>query len=184
MYPSSAYEAKGLLAAALESEDPVVFFEPIVFYDAPAEEVPEQYFQIPIGKAKVVQPGDDLTIVAYGPPVHTAMRAAELLAEDSITAEVIDLRTLSPWDEDTVLSGARRTGRLLTVHEDSHTGGFGAEIAATAAERLGVAVARVAHADQPWAANRLDAAHSKITVERIVRAAKSLVEQDIGAVGS
>ena len=135
VYPSNAYDAKGLLAAALDSQDPVIFFEPIVRYFTREEGIPVDHYRIPLGKARVVREGRHATVVAYGNAVHVAEDAARQLAEEGVDVELIDLRTLKPWDEGAVLASVRKTGRLVVVHEAPLTGGFGAEIAARLADR-------------------------------------------------
>lgn len=133
VYPSNPYDAKGLLLAAFEDPNPYLFFEHKAMYRSVSGLVPEAYYTVEVGKACVVQAGSDATIVTYGMGVHWALEAAKELAEASI--EVIDLRTLLPWDEATVLASVRKTGRVMVVHEDCLTGGIGAEIAAVIAEK-------------------------------------------------
>ncbi len=134
--PSNAFDAKGLLASAVRSPDPVIFMEPKRFYTTPKMDVPEEEYCIPIGKAKVVREGSDITVVSYGAMMLSTLEAAEQLqAESSVSAEVIDLRTVSPLDFDTILASVRKTGRLMVVHEAPRNLGLGAEIAATAAEK-------------------------------------------------
>lgn len=133
VYPSNPYDAKGLLLAAFEDPNPYLFFEHKAMYRSVSGLVPEAYYTVEVGKACVVQEGSDATIVTYGMGVHWALEAAKELAEASI--EVIDLRTLLPWDEATVLASVRKTGRVMVVHEDCLTGGIGAEIAAVIAEK-------------------------------------------------
>ncbi|KPJ81347.1 MAG: hypothetical protein AMJ58_05400 [Gammaproteobacteria bacterium SG8_30] len=179
VYPSNAYDAKGLLAAALESEDPVVFFEPIVRYFTREEGVPVGHYRIPLGKARVVREGRDATVVAYGNAVHLAGEAADELAADSVEVEVIDLRTLKPWDEEAVLASVRKTGRLVVVHEAPVSGGFGAEIVATVTEKAGdwleTPPVRVGHPDLPWAPAKLEP-HSLIPPARVVAAVRAVME--------
>jgi 2-oxoisovalerate dehydrogenase E1 component len=157
IYPSNATDAKGLLSAALESEDPVVFMEPLLLYNAPSEQVPVDYYALPIGKAKVCQPGSDVTLVAYGPVVHAARKAAR---QSSASVEVIDLRTLYPWDEQTVLESVSKTGRLVVASETPRTCGYAAEIAATVAEKAIYALQappiRVAGFDAPRLTRKLE----------------------------
>lgn len=131
--PASPVDGKGLLISALRGEDPVMFFEPIASYFGPKEPVPIEPYEIPIGRARVRQEGDDVTVVAYGRSVRPALEAAERLG-DGQSAEVIDLRTLKPWDEETVLTSVSKTGRLVIAHEAWASSGVGAEIAATVAE--------------------------------------------------
>ena len=125
--PSTPYDAKGLLLAAINDPDPVMFFEPKRVYRTFKEEVPEEMYQIEIGKAKVVSEGDDLTVVTWGAPVFQCLEAIDHLPED-VSIELIDLRSIFPWDIDTVCASVRKTGRCVIVHEAPLTGGFGAEI--------------------------------------------------------
>ncbi len=130
--PSNPYDAKGLLASALREANPVIFMEPKRLYDSPKTEVPEEEYTIPIGKAKLVRSGTDLTLISYGAMMSPTLAAADQLlqTERSYASEVIDLRTLSPIDFETVLASVRKTGRVVIVHEAPRTLGVGAEIAA------------------------------------------------------
>ncbi len=132
--PSNPYDAKGLLLAALRHPDPVVFCEPKRIYRAIRQEVPEEDYTVPIGKAAVVREGADVTVVAWGAMVREAAAAADALAAEGVGAEVIDLRTLSPMDSDTVIASVRKTGRLVVAHEAPRTLGLGAELAARVME--------------------------------------------------
>jgi pyruvate dehydrogenase E1 component beta subunit len=127
--PSGPYTAKGLLLAALRDPDPVLFLEPTRLYRLIKEDVPEDEYTIPLGKARVVREGRDVTVIAWGSMLERALKAA-----GTYGAEVIDLLTLNPFDMETVLASVRKTGRAVIVHEAPKTGGFGAEIAATIAE--------------------------------------------------
>ena len=127
--PSGPYNAKGLLLSAIRDPDPVIFLEPTRIYRLIREEVPAGEYLAPLGRARVAREGNDVTIIAWGSMLHWTLEAAE-----GYDAEVIDLMTLSPFDEETVLASVRKTGRVLIVHEAPHTGGFGAELAATIAE--------------------------------------------------
>ena len=134
--PADPYEAKGLLTAALADPDPVVFFEPARVYRAIRTEVPEEPYSIPLGKARVVREGRDLTLIAWGAQVRTVKDAAQQLeAEGVAEAEVVDVRTLSPFDFETVIASVTKTGRAVIVHEAPRTCGFGAEISAQIMER-------------------------------------------------
>lgn len=133
--PSSPYDAKGLLAASIRSEDPVIFLEPTKLYRAEKQEVPEEPYELPLRRAAVVREGKDLTVVAWGAMIPVARKAAEAAAADGIGIEIIDLRTLCPMDRDTIVASVKRTGRALVVHEAPKTCGLGAEIAATIGER-------------------------------------------------
>src|SRR3972149_6138677 len=131
--PSNAADAVGLLRAALRGHDPTLFLEHRALYDTPPSRrpYPGDEYALPFAKAAVVQEGSDLTIVSWGEMLHRCMEAAQPSAG---RVEIIDLRTVSPWDKETVLSSVRKTGRCLVAHEDALTGGFGAEIAATLAQ--------------------------------------------------
>ena len=133
--PSTPYDAKGLLTASIRSDDPVVFLEPTRLYRAGRQEVPDEPYEIPLGKARIVREGEGATIAAWGAMMPVVHQAAEIVGKDGIFPEVIDLRTLAPLDRETVLESVRRTGRLLVVHEAPKTCGLGAELAAFVAER-------------------------------------------------
>ena len=134
--PSTPSDAKGLLLSAIGDPDPVLFLEPMRLYRAFREEVPEGEHRVPLGKARVVQEGDDVTVVAYGAMVPVALAAArQVEAERDVTVELVDLRTLWPMDEETVLASVAKTGRLVVVHEAARAAGLGAEVAALVLER-------------------------------------------------
>lgn len=127
--PSNPYDAKGLLIAAMEDRDPVLFLEPTKLYRAFKEDVPEEMYRVPLGKAKVVSEGDNVTIFAWGAMLREAMQAAKKIEEEQgWKCEVVDLRTLYPLDRDTILSSVKKTGRAIVVHEAHRTAGLGAEI--------------------------------------------------------
>jgi pyruvate dehydrogenase E1 component beta subunit len=133
--PSNPYDAKGLLSTAIRDEDPVLFFEPKRVYRASRGEVPEGEYQIPLGQAKCVREGKDITVVAWGAMLHEAQLAVEQAAqEDGLDCELIDLRSIVPLDLDTLVTSAKKTGRFLVVHEAPKTCGFGAELVARVAE--------------------------------------------------
>lgn len=134
IYPSTAYDAKGLLKSAIRDNNPVLFLEHKFLYRRIKEELPADDYTVPIGKAIVRREGRDLTIVTYAAMMHTSLEAAEELAKEGIDAEVVDLRTLLPLDKDTILQSVRKTNKLLIVHEDTRTGGIAGEIAAVACE--------------------------------------------------
>jgi 2-oxoisovalerate dehydrogenase E1 component beta subunit len=133
--PATAYDAKGLIKAAIRDDDPVLFFEHKFLYRRIKEELPSEDYVVPIGKAAVRRSGRDLTIVTYGAMVWTALEAAKTLEAEGIDAEVVDLRTLFPMDEETVLASVARTNKAILLHEATRTGGIGAEIAAVLSER-------------------------------------------------
>jgi 2-oxoisovalerate dehydrogenase E1 component beta subunit len=165
--PSTPYDAKGLLLAAIEDNDPVIFFEPKRIYNGPfdghydrpvqpwakhpASLVPSGHYTIPLGKAALVREGQDLTVLAYGTMVHVALSVVEELGVD---ADVVDLRTLMPLDIETIESSVKKTGRCLVIHEATRTGGFGAELSALVQERcfyyLEAPVERVTGFDTPY----------------------------------
>ena len=152
--PADPYDAKGLLLAAIEDPDPVVFAEPLRLYRASREEVPEGHYTVPIGKAKVVREGTDVTLVAWGSLVPSALRAAEEAAGQGVSCEVIDLRTLSPVDAETIVQSVERTHRAVVCQEAPRSAGFASEIAATLSERailsLEAPVVRVTGYDTPF----------------------------------
>jgi 2-oxoisovalerate dehydrogenase E1 component beta subunit len=134
--PSTPYDAKGLLAAAVRDPDPVLFFEHKKCYRMITGEVPEEPYTVPIGKADVKREGDDITVITYGLTVHFALEAADELEKMGYSAHVLDLRTIQPLDKEAILEAAARTGKVLILHEDNKTGGVGGEVAAIIAEEL------------------------------------------------
>jgi pyruvate dehydrogenase E1 component beta subunit len=149
--PSTPTDAKGLLAAAMEGDDPVIFLEPKVLYRAGREDVPIDHYTIPIGKARIRSAGSDLTLVTYGAMVPVSLEAA---GDSGVSVEVIDLRTLFPWDRETVLDSVAKTGRLLLVQEPQGSAGVAAEVAAVVAQEalydLRAPIVRVTGFDVPW----------------------------------
>jgi pyruvate/2-oxoglutarate/acetoin dehydrogenase E1 component len=134
--PSTPYDAKGLLISAIRDEDPVIFFEPKRIYRTFREEVPEGDYTVPLGVARVAKEGADVSLITYAATVHDCLSAAEKAKSEGIDCEVIDLRTLLPFDREAIDRTVKKTGRVVIVHEAPKTGGFGAEIAAYIAERL------------------------------------------------
>ncbi|ESL05485.1 2-oxoisovalerate dehydrogenase beta subunit, mitochondrial precursor [Trypanosoma rangeli SC58] len=126
--PSTPFEAKGLLLQCVEEEDPCIFFEPKRLYRTVVEAVDPGYYTIPLGKGRLLTEGSNVTVVTYGAQVGVAMKAAELAAQDGISVELIDLRTVKPWDREMVAESVRKTGHLIVTHEASKTGGIGAEV--------------------------------------------------------
>jgi len=131
--PSTPYDTKGLLIAAIRDPDPVLFLEPKRIYRAFRQEIPEEAYELPIGKAKIVQEGDDITIVAWGAMMPEVQKAVESL--EDISAEIIDLRTISPMDRETIVASVQKTGRILVVHEAAKSFGAGAEIISVVNEK-------------------------------------------------
>ncbi len=136
VYPSSPADAKGLLSTAIRDDDPVIFMEPKRLYRAVKEEVPDGEHLIPFGQARVRREGDDVVLVSYGASVAETLKAAAALAEQGISARVIDLRSLMPWDKKTVLEAVAQLGRVVLVSEAPRTGGFVSEITATISEEV------------------------------------------------
>lgn len=132
--PSTPYDAKGLLISSIEDEDPVIFMEPKKIYRAIKQEVPDEKYKIPIGKARILQEGDDLTIVTYGAMVRETQRAIMLAKKENISVELIDLRTIFPIDRETIANSVKKTGRILIVTEGPTSFGVGAELIAIANE--------------------------------------------------
>lgn len=133
--PSTPYDAKGLLLAAIEDPDPVVFFEPKRVYRAARGEVPAGYYTVELGKARLAREGSDVTLVCWGAMVHTCLEAAEALAAEGKSVEVLDLRTLAPYDLEALLGSVGKTGRCVIAHEAPNTGSWAAELAAVVSER-------------------------------------------------
>lgn len=151
--PAFPADAKGLLLSAIRDDNPVLFFEHKGLYRKIKQDVPPGEYTVPLGKAAVVRPGSDVSIIAYGSAVHMALEAAEQLAGRGISVEVVDIRTLVPFDEESVFASVRKTGRVLVAHEAVLTGGFGGEIAARIAQHcfewLDAPIVRVAAFDSP-----------------------------------
>lgn len=152
--PSNPYDAKGLLISSIRSEDPVMFLEPKRLYRSIKGEVPEEAYTVEIGKAQIVRPGKDVTVIAWGAMVPICMKAAELCEPRGADCEVIDIRTLVPLDEETILESVKKTGRVVIVQEAPRTGGFGSEIASIIAEEailyLEAPIVRVTGLDTPF----------------------------------
>ena len=152
--PRNPYQAKGLLLASIRDDNPVLFMEPKRLYRASVSDVPEENYELPLGKADVVQEGKDITLVGWGAQIEILQKAAEKALDDGINCEIIDLRSIAPWDAQTVAESVMKTGRLLINHEAPLTGGFASEIAATIQEQcflyLEAPVARVCGLDTPY----------------------------------
>ncbi len=151
--PATPIDAKGLMLAAIRDPDPVLFLEHKFLYRRIREDVPEGDYTTPIGEAKIARAGDDVSILTYGAMVHSSLEAAEIVAAEGVSVEVLDLRTLLPMDRGRILETVKKTGRALIVHEATRTGGPGGEIAALIAEHaflhLDAPIVRVAPPDTP-----------------------------------
>jgi 2-oxoisovalerate dehydrogenase E1 component beta subunit len=180
--PSTPADVAGLLRSAIEDPDPVLFLEHKKTYRKISGLVPDGPWRVPIGLADVARPGDDMTLVTYGLHRHLALEAAEILAYEDYSVEVIDLRTISPLDTATVLASAVRTGRVLVVHEDNVSFGVGAEVAATVAQEafydLDAPVRRLAMPDVPAMPFEIGLERElSVTTADIVSAARALLEE-------
>jgi 2-oxoisovalerate dehydrogenase E1 component beta subunit len=151
--PATPADAKGLLIEAIQDPNPVLYFEHKHLYRRIKDEVPDERYTVPFGEARIHREGEDITLVTWGAMVYTADEAAQKLEGEGLSVEIIDLRTLAPWDKEAVLRSVEKTSKALVLHEDTLTGGFGAEIAATigeeAFENLDAPVRRVAAPDTP-----------------------------------
>jgi len=178
--PSTAYDAKGLLKAAIRDDDPVLYFEHKYLYRRIKDEVPDQDYIVPLGKAAIRREGTDLSIITFGAMVHTAVDAAGKLAAEGVEAEILDLRSLAPLDREAVLTTVAKTSRALLLHEATLTGGIGGELAAIISEEafeyLDAPVMRVASADSPVPYSPPLEAAFLPGVDKVVTAAKKLVE--------
>ncbi len=178
--PSTPYDVKGLLIAAIRDDNPVVFIEHKLLYKSSGP-VPEEMYTIPLGSAEVKREGHDLTIVATSIMVQRSLAAAEQLAEEGIEVEVVDPRTLNPLDIDTITQSVIKTGKVLIVHEAAKTGGYGGELAAQIAESeafgyLDAPIVRLAGRDMPIPYNRTLEYHTVPQVENIVEKAREVAQ--------
>jgi len=152
--PATAYDAKGLLAAAIESDDPVLYLEPLKGYRLTKDEVPDERYTVPLGKLRVARAGADVTLIAWSAAVNVAERAAEELSEQGISVEVLDLRSLNPLDIDGIAESVAKTGRVAILHEAPLTGGFGGELVATIQQEcfysLEAPIIRISAPDTPY----------------------------------
>lgn len=182
VFPSNPADAKGLLLSSIFDPNPVVFVEEMLLYWMPGE-VPEGDLRIPLGKANVVRPGNDCTLVSYGGAVHTAMKAADTLESMGISLEVIDLRTLVPLDEACMLDSIKKTGRLVVLHDANRFCGFGAEIAAIAAEKafdtLKAPVTRVAAPDIPVPVSPPQEQYYKPGPDQVTAAVRAVMDPSV-----
>ena len=180
VYPSTAYDAKGLLKSAIRDNNPVLFFEHKFLYRRIKEEIPADDYTVPLGKAIVRREGRDLTIISYAAMAHTSLEAAAQLEKEGIDAEVIDLRTLLPLDKETILASVKKTNKLLVVHEDTRTGGIAGEIAAVvcgeAFEDLDGPIMRVTSLDTPVPYSPPLEEHFLPNAQKVAAAARELAK--------
>ena len=152
--PRDPYQAKGLLLASIRDKNPVLFLEPKRLYRASIADVPEEDYELPLGKADLVQEGSDITLLGWGAQIEILQKAAEMALDDGVSCEIIDLRCILPWDAEAVINSVMKTGRLLINHEAPLTGGFASEIAATIQEKcflyLEAPISRVCGLDTPY----------------------------------
>jgi 2-oxoisovalerate dehydrogenase E1 component beta subunit len=151
--PATAYDAKGLIKAAIRDPDPVLYFEHKLLYRRIKEDVPSDDYVVPLGQARLARAGKDISVITYGAMVHTALEAAEQVAREGVDVEIIDLRCLVPLDREAVLASVRKTSRVILLHEDTRTAGFAGELAALIASEafdcLDAPVLRVTAPDCP-----------------------------------
>ena len=176
--PATPYDAKGLLISAIRSPDPVIFLEPKRIYRAVRQEIPDALYTVPLGEARVMRPGSDVTIIAWGAMLHEVLQAAEQLDAEGVSLEVIDLRTLSPMDVPAIITSVEKTGRAVVVHEAPRTCGLGAEIVAQINEKallsLEAPVERVTGFDTVFPLPQLEKYYLPNT-ERIIEAVRRVV---------
>jgi len=182
--PSTPYDAKGMLLSAIDDDNTVLFYEHKLLYNKKGE-VSEESYRVPIGKARVSRPGEDVTIATAGLMHHYVLEAAETLSDTGVEVEVIDLRTLSPMDDGAIRRSVEKTGKLVVVEEDVKTAGWGAEVVSRIVEgpsfyALDRAPARVAGADVPIPYNRDLEAHVRPTPEKVVEAVRALLDARAG----
>ncbi len=176
--PATPYDAKGLLISAMRSPEPVMFLEPKRIYRAVRQEIPDELYTVPLGEARVVQEGADVTVIAWGSMLHEVLQAAEQLSAEGIGLEIIDLRTLSPMDVPTIIASVEKTGRAVVVHEAARTCGLGAEIVAQINEKallsLEAPVERVTGFDTVFPMPQLEK-YYLLTPERIIEAVRRVL---------
>lgn len=178
--PSTPYDAKGLLIAAIRDNNPVLYFEHKFLYRRIREEVPEGTYTVPIGVADIKREGEDISVVAYGSAVHIALEAAEKLADEGISVEVLDMRSLSPYDKEAIVKTVKKTGRVLVAHEAWLTGGLGGEFASFIAqecfEMLDAPVMRVGSKDIPFPFSPILEEYMLLSGDKVYAALKKLAE--------
>ena len=177
--PSNPYDAKGLLKAAIRDPDPVIFLEHKGAYRLIKGEVPDEDYTVPLGKAAIAREGKDMTAIAYGMMLHHSLKAAEAMSAEGVEVEVVDVRTISPLDRETIVNSVKKTGKAIVVYEDNYSGGWGAEISASIAEAafayLDGPIVRVAGPDIPaMPYNHNQEAYFMPNPEKILKAMKDL----------
>lgn len=179
VYPGTAYDAKGLLKAAIRDEDPVIYLEHKFLYRRIKEDLPADDFVVPIGKAAVRRTGKDLTIITYGAMIYTAMEAADELAKDGVSVEVIDMRSILPFDEEAMLESVAKTNRCIVLYEAALTGGVGAEFVARIADKafdyLDAPIKRVASLDTPVPYSPSLEDFYRPNKDKVIKAAKEIL---------
>lgn len=173
--PGTAHAAKGLLLAAIDDPDPVVFLEPLRVYRSFREDIPDGYYTVPLGEARIARPGDDVTLIAWGAELQVTLEAAQALSSEGVSCEVVDLQTISPIDAETVVASVQKTGRAVVVHEAVRQGGVGAEVTAIIQESaffsLTAPVERVTGWNTPYAFAQAEHLYVP-SAERIAQAAR------------
>lgn len=179
LIPSNPYDAKGLLISAIRDPDPVIFLEPTRLYRSVKDEVPEELYTVPIGKAKIVREGKDLTIISWGGMLKQCLDASDIIKDNGVNAEIVDIRTISPLDSETIINSVKKTGRVVIVHEDARTCGLGAEIIAQLNENiltdLVAPPVRVTGFDVPFPLYKLEDFYMP-NVDRILAGVKKVME--------
>jgi len=176
--PATAYDAKGLIKASIRDNNPVVFFEHKYLYRRIKEDVPADDYVVPLGKARFAREGTDLSVITYAAMVHTAMEAAEILSKEGIELDIIDLRTLAPLDRKAIAQTAKKTNKVIILHEDTRTGGIAGEIAAILCEKafsdLDGPIFRVTALDTPVPYSPPLEQHFLPNTQKVIAAAKEL----------
>jgi 2-oxoisovalerate dehydrogenase E1 component beta subunit len=178
--PATAYDAKGLIKAAIRDDNPVIFYEHKFLYRRIKEEVPESDYVVPLGKAAVRREGNDLAVITYGAMVWTALEAAQELEKDGISLEIVDLRTLLPYDKEAVLASVRKCNKVILLHEDTQTGGMAGELAALISEKafddLDGPIVRITAPDTPVPFSPPLEEYFLPNTQKVIEAARKLAE--------
>lgn len=178
--PATPYDAKGLIKSAIRDDDPVIYFEHKYLYRRIKQNVPDEEFIVPIGKGEIKREGNDISVITYSAMVHTAVEAAEKLSDEGISLEIVDLRTLSPLDEDMILSSVKKCGKVIVLYEASRSGGVGSEVTAIIAEEgfnyLDAPPVRISGFDTPVPYSPPMEEFYLPSVDDVVRAAKKLAK--------